>query len=498
MFESRLLKVFYGADNLPYKDKERTIHFPITGSSFAGSHNTNTIRFYVRDIGGLDNVSWVLVSKLPNGKLGYDLLSDTGYDSDVGEYYIDFDVSSYYTQVKGVLKLALRGYQGQITFEEDSDGIYEIYGNPMINVTGTIDFAINYAPLGQTGNEMLPSDVDRILAALSGYLTYGQGIVVLENESADISGYNQNQLFLIRTYSGFQLFYKGVDGLVSLTTLILGNNDIGKAIIEYDSSEDEISIYNDNGNGINISDDGLKVNGGVYSNGDRLATEDDMNTRLQYLNVASTMTIGNLASGMKTPFAIVTLNNTKYDTYAIHLYKSGSYYYELLIEHLFSDTRYYVEYASQNDTIASVMVSANQVDYAQLSFTKGFAKTLQASIDNTTYVMTLVLKDYNGNALSTQTIDLPLESVVVSGSYDSATQSIILTLQSGSTITIPVGDLVSGLVSTDDLALELLNYVPKTTTIAGVDLQDNITAQELTDALVLTNTTTDVDYILGD
>ena len=38
---------------------------------------------------------------------------------------------------------------------------------------------------------------------------------------------------------------------------------------------------------------------------------------------------------------------------------------------------------------------------------------------------------------------------------------------------------------------------PKTRTIAGIDLQDDITAQEMTDALVLTDTTDDVDYIMG-
>ena len=44
-----------------------------------------------------------------------------------------------------------------------------------------------------------------------------------------------------------------------------------------------------------------------------------------------------------------------------------------------------------------------------------------------------------------QTIDLPLESVVVSGSYDSATKKVVLTLKDGSTIDFSIADLVSGL-----------------------------------------------------
>lgn len=74
-----------------------------------------------------------------------------------------------------------------------------------------------------------------------------------------------------------------------------------------------------------------------------------------------------------------------------------------------------------------------------------YAVNLNMSMDSN-YVISAQLVDQNGNALGTeQTIDLPLESVVVSGSYDSVTKSIILTLDNGNTITIPVGDLVSGL-----------------------------------------------------
>lgn len=72
---------------------------------------------------------------------------------------------------------------------------------------------------------------------------------------------------------------------------------------------------------------------------------------------------------------------------------------------------------------------------------------IDLEINQTTYVVTLSLKDQDGNVISTDTIDLPLENVVVSGSYDSTNQKIVLTLQSGDTIDIPVGALVSGLQS---------------------------------------------------
>lgn len=69
------------------------------------------------------------------------------------------------------------------------------------------------------------------------------------------------------------------------------------------------------------------------------------------------------------------------------------------------------------------------------------------SIDPTTFVMTATLKNKNGRALSIQTVDLPLESVVVGGRYDSETREVVLTLENGSDIRFSVADLVSGLQS---------------------------------------------------
>ena len=88
----------------------------------------------------------------------------------------------------------------------------------------------------------------------------------------------------------------------------------------------------------------------------------------------------------------------------------------------------------------------------------GYAKSLEMSIDSD-FDLVITLKDGNGNVLSTQDVDLPLESVVVGGTYDSTNQKIVLTLENGNTIDIPVSDLVSGLVSTTYLTT---NYYNKT------------------------------------
>jgi hypothetical protein len=70
---------------------------------------------------------------------------------------------------------------------------------------------------------------------------------------------------------------------------------------------------------------------------------------------------------------------------------------------------------------------------------------IDLEINQSTYVVTLTLKDIDGNVISTDNIDLPLESVVVGGRYDATNKKIVLTLENGNTVDIPVGDLIAGL-----------------------------------------------------
>lgn len=84
-------------------------------------------------------------------------------------------------------------------------------------------------------------------------------------------------------------------------------------------------------------------------------------------------------------------------------------------------------------------------DYA-LSVDTKYGVSLSLTLNTSTYVLTVQLKDQNGNDLGTpQTVDLPLESVVVGGSYDNSAKKVKLTLQNGSSIEFSVADLVAGL-----------------------------------------------------
>lgn len=102
--------------------------------------------------------------------------------------------------------------------------------------------------------------------------------------------------------------------------------------------------------------------------------------------------------------------------------------------------------ASVNGKTGVVVLDATDVN--ALPDSTKYVASASWTIDSSTYVMTLQLKDQDGANIGTaQTIDLPLESVVVGGSYDSTNKKIVLTLNNGTTIDVPVADLVSGLQS---------------------------------------------------
>ena len=79
-------------------------------------------------------------------------------------------------------------------------------------------------------------------------------------------------------------------------------------------------------------------------------------------------------------------------------------------------------------------------------------QNLELAIDNSTFVLTAKLKNGRGEVLGeVQTVDLPLESVVVDGSYDNELKALVLTLQNGNSVSIPISDLIDGLASIEYL-----------------------------------------------
>ena len=164
--EIKILQVFYGKDGLPYKDKNRQVHFPNVGTSFIGASNTTQIKFYYEELDNLDETTWVAVSKLPNGKIGSKVL-ESHLDSELNEHYALLELDNYYTQYKGDVFISLQGYQGGVNldFNEETEQ-YEIHGTPTIAATGSIRLGINYATQFIGSGETENITLQRILAEL--------------------------------------------------------------------------------------------------------------------------------------------------------------------------------------------------------------------------------------------------------------------------------------------------------------------------------------------
>ena len=160
----KTLQVFYGADLLPYKDQERKIHFPIIGPAFQGSSQANEIKFYIDYIGG-SSLQWVACAKLPNGKIGFKIL-DTISD-DYGTYAL-LTLDKWFTQVKGDLYISLKGYDGGVQLEYDSETeLYSIDGEEVIQSTGSIKMTIQYATPIVEGEDFGDITIQELLALVS-------------------------------------------------------------------------------------------------------------------------------------------------------------------------------------------------------------------------------------------------------------------------------------------------------------------------------------------
>ena len=179
--EIKILQVFYGKDGLPYKDKDRQVHFPIAGTGFLGASNTTQIRFYYEELSGKydTTTTWVSVSKLPNGKIGSRVL-ESFKDEELNEYYALLELDIFYTQYKGDVFISLQGYQGGVNFDFDEEReLYEINGTPTIAATGSIKFTINYANQFIGSGETDNVNFQKILALLGtkvGMRTYTEHV----------------------------------------------------------------------------------------------------------------------------------------------------------------------------------------------------------------------------------------------------------------------------------------------------------------------------------
>lgn len=194
IMNSKVLKVFYGVDNLPYKDKERVVYFPVVGGTFMGASNTTEIWFYFEKIGEPNN-TWVAIAKLPNGKRGAVKL-DTFNDDELNEPYAKLQLNTWFTQMRGDVYISLNGYDGGITLSLDQEtGLYEVTGTPVIQATGSVKLTIQYATQLIGGDEIDEITLQEIYAMSGEKLDTDKGIVVIANPQVYIAQYDNGQYF---------------------------------------------------------------------------------------------------------------------------------------------------------------------------------------------------------------------------------------------------------------------------------------------------------------
>ena len=105
--------------------------------------------------------------------------------------------------------------------------------------------------------------------------------------------------------------------------------------------------------------------------------------------------------------------------------------------------------ALTTDVVLKMSDLENDDNYAKTTDVDATGHKLNVSMDTTDYVLTIKLLDKNENIIDTKSVDLPLEELVVSGTYDATNKKIVLTLRSGQAIEIPVSNLLAGLVNAE-------------------------------------------------
>lgn len=86
-----------------------------------------------------------------------------------------------------------------------------------------------------------------------------------------------------------------------------------------------------------------------------------------------------------------------------------------------------------------------EIDEIVLQLTSNLILT----VNPLTYILTATLLNKDDEEIASQSIDLPLEEMIISIDYDSETKEIIFELKSGEVRRVPVGDIISGLVDLD-------------------------------------------------
>lgn len=452
----KIINVFFDQSGLPYKERELVTHFPIYGKGgFLGASNTTKIRFYFENIGTL-NDTYLAVSKLPNGKQGSQLLNIKS--SDENGQYAELSLSEWYFQAKGDVFIGLKVYRGgvDVTIDEET-GFSIVSGDPVIMVTGSIMLAINYAPIGDVPdyrdeftayNAILAlmgdkPDIDTVplLVDFNDYATwetlynyvgtrpfvaYVNGVLsvcAIESEDSDYKLLVNNSTGIFRT-SAFAL------------DSAIGNEYGGIDFEQYEEKNDNVIDLTGTSGTLTNEQQELIVKPNAYIRKDFNSLYHKMNddtflqiSLVEYTDYVKLFTSTIVIDSSSSPYTWIETNKTT------NIYKK-----------------------EKVDSLVSGLETKINAS----------GHSLSATIDNQTYVLTIALKDKNNNVISTQQVDLPLESIVTSATYydeysyggvDYEKVIVIVLATTPVPTIVPVGALVEGLITEETLDTTLKDYV---------------------------------------
>ena len=465
IMNSKVLKVFYGADNLPYKDKERVTHFPVVGGTFIGASNTTEIWFYFEKIGEPNN-TWVAIAKLPNGKRGAVKL-DTFNDSELNEPYAKLQLNTWFTQMRGDVYISLNGYDGGITLSLDPEtDLYEVTGTPVIQATGSVKLTIQYATQLIGGEEIDEITLQEIYAMFGEKLDTDKGIVVIANPQVDITQYDVGQYFYSKSDNSI---YENVSGVLTLRFTAYSKSESDTELAKKVDKLTTTGVFSYIHNG-NVQGE-LAVS--TPATGDTIAKrENDGRLKVATPTSNGDATTKGYVDAFGKSLSHSLQGNTTQWTFTINLLDKNNNILDTESQIFGSATQYTAGLLSASDKVKVDNIAsdiANSLQSAKDYADTNFAHTLDLTIDSN-FDLVVKLLNANGVVISQDDVDLPLESIVVSATYyetytyegTTYNKVIVIVLATTSVPTIiPVGDLVSGLVSTDELATALAGYYTK-------------------------------------
>lgn len=590
---TNIMKIFYGVDCLPYKDQERTVHFPIVGQAFQGASNTTKIRFYYGGMGSI-NTSWVAISKLPNGKIGSKVLTRT-QDTELNEYYCELDLSSYYTQCKGDLYISLQGYEGGVVVNYDSESeTYTILGTPTIQATGSVKLTIAYATEFIGGDEAESITFQQLLALIgqkadNDIVVKTIGDITEDLQTADyiedndiVFDKNSNILYRIVDSGGIKTYQRMFGA-----TLQIVHSSISQTIANiYDLTAKQPFIFEVGGIlwlvSLNTSASQKSFVAYCLSNNSYSAGTVDNTTPLTSAILANTKHIIPVVSISTSSGTLTIADYVKVrqmpsyliyqDDLFVHCAEdTNNHYFKKVLLNEVLETENYVQYGEVwfvvNKSARTYTMTTSTFDFYTKQNVDSLISTISANsfivVDTTTYptlqdfldnydspeeghiylypidktdltkgyhqyiyedsawlylgTTQIDLSDYytqtQVNNLLDDKVDKKTTANTLYGVNGSGTQTqysfgsavgnnwVVQRDANGQVLVPETPNSDSSATSrkyVSDTYMTIANGVAKTFTIAGVDMQDNISSQELTDALTFANLTTDLDYAFVD